>query len=239
MSGAIAGMMLNSVSSSSTPIVPTFTNGSFADGEFVYNALLGLWTMPGWAIGNINQVWLNGVSTIQGWPTPTDPDPTPFLSTGEALGDPMTYNFELVTTDLPPSTIYPPNRACRLYSEGTVTVPYGLVNGPYLTSTTAVSLNDGDVATFWWKAANGSDAYNIIAYLLNIDTGTTIILTRATGSSPTASTPWLQVVKTFNTGAGDIPGNYKFVFISGTYDATGGQGVGASLYVTNITVTPA
>jgi hypothetical protein len=74
--------------------VSTFTNGSFGTGEFTYNATTDLWTIPGWAIGNTSQVWLNGVSTIQGWPTPTDPDPTPYLSPGERTGSPMTYNFE-------------------------------------------------------------------------------------------------------------------------------------------------
>lgn len=235
MSGAAAGMMLSM--SSVTSIVPTFTNGSFSGGDFVYNSALGLWTTNGWAIGNNAQVWLNGVSTIQSWPTPTDPNPTPYLSPGERTGSPMTYNFELVTTDLPPGTVYPPDRACRLYSDGQVSAPYGIVNGPYLVSTSAVSLNNGDTASFWWKAQNGSDAYNIIAYLLNIDTGGTIILVRAVTNTPGASTSWTQVSKTFNTGAGDVAGNYKFVFISGSYDATGGQALGASLYVTNIVVT--
>lgn len=239
MSGAVAGMMLSTVVSSSTPIVPTFTNGSFEDGNFSYNASTDLWEMPGWAIGNTAQVWLNGVSTIQGWPTPTDPNPTPYLSPGERTGSPMTYNFELQTTGLPPGSAYPPDRSCRLYSDGQVSAPYGIVNGPYLASTTAVSLNNGDTASFWWKAENGSDAYNIIAYLLNIATGGTIILVRAVTSLPGETTPWLQVTKTFNTGAGDIPGNYKFVFVSGSYDATGGQALGASLYVTDIMVTKA
>jgi len=217
--------------------VSTFTNGSFGTGEFTYNATTDLWTIPGWAIGNTSQVWLNGVSTIQGWPTPTDPDPTPYLSPGERTGSPMTYNFELQTTGLPPGQTYPPTRVCRLYSSGTVSAPYGLVNGPYLSSTTPITLNNGDTASFWWRAANGSDAYNIIAYLLNIATGQTIIMVRATGPTDTSTTTWAQVNRTINTGAGDVAGNYKFVFVSGSYDATGGQALGASLYITDIVVT--
>jgi len=222
-----------------TPIAPYFPNGSFGQGEFGYNPTTALWEMNGWAISNVGQVWLNGVSTIQGYPTPTDPNPTPYLSPGERTGSPMTYNFEMVTADLPPGQVYPPDRACRLYSDGKVSAPYGIVNGPYLVSTTAVTLNNGDTASFWWKAANGSDAYNIIAYLLNIATGGTIIFVRAVTNVPGDSTAWAQVSKTINTGAGDVAGNYKFVFISGSYDATGVQALGASLYVTNISVTKA
>ena len=219
-----------------TPIVPTFSNGDFSGADFTYNSGSGLWTTTGWAIDTNNQVWLNGTSTVGGWPTPVDPTPTPYSSPGEAAGT-MTYSFELVTTDLPSGLSYPPSRACRLYSSGEVSVPYGIVNGPYLVSTTAVNLNNGDTASFYWQAAGGGDAYNIFSYLLNIDTGNTVLLFNQTAPDAGATTPWAQVTKTIDTGAGDIAGNYKFVFVCGSYDATGGQALGASLYVTDIVVT--
>lgn len=236
---AIVGLMISqgaAIGEEPVPIVPTFTNGNFSGPDFTYNSGSGLWTTDGWAIGNTAQVWLNGVSTIGGWPTPTDPTPMPYSSPGESPGT-MTYNFELVTSGLPAGLTYPPTRACRLYSNGQVAVGYGIVNGPYLVSTTAVTLNNGDNATFYWKAQGGSDAYNIFSYLLNIDTGQSILLINQTAPNAGATTPWAQVSKTINTGAGDVPGNYKFVFISGSYDATGGQALGASLYVTDIIIT--
>lgn len=235
MGSAVVGIMATSVAPT-TPVGPTFANGGFTGSDFSFNQSQGLWITNGWAIGNAAQVWLNGVSTIQGFPTPTDPTPTPYSSPGEAIGNPMNYNFELVTTDLPPGITYPPDRVCRLYSSGTVAVPYGLVNGPYLASTSAVSLSNGSITSFWWKAANGGDAYNVIAYLLNIATGATIVLLRATGPTDTSFTTWAQVTRTFSTAGGDVPGNYKFVFVSGSYDASGGTGIGASLYVTDIAV---
>lgn len=238
MSG-IAGMIAAAARSLApvdpTPIVPTFTNGNFSTATFTYSAPQAVWTTTGWVIGNAGQIRMNGASTIQGWPTPTDPTPKPYKSPGERTGT-MTYSFQTMNTGLPASLPYPPNQAIRLYSSGTVNTGYGLVNGPYLASTTAVALKNGDVTKFWWRAANGSDAYNIIAYLLNIATGVCTILIRATGATSSASTAWAQVSRTFNTAAGDVPGNYKFVFISGSYDATGGKALGASLYIANVEV---
>ena len=223
--------------SHSVPIVPTFSNGDFSGADFTYDSGNGLWTTTGWNIYSNAQVYLGGVSTIAGWPTPTDPTPTPYSSPGESPNTGMSFNFSLVTNDLPPSLTYPPVRVCRLYSDGSVAAPYGIVHGPYLVSTTGVSLGNGDTASFWWKAQGGSDAYDIFAYLVNITTGDTITLINETGSSTGASTPWAQVSKTINTGAGDVAGNYRFVFISGSYDFTGGQALGASLYITDIVIT--
>ena len=55
-----------------------------------------------------------------------------------------------------------------------------------------------------------------------------------TGASTGATTPWTQVTRTMVAGEN---GTYKFVFVSGTYDYSGGTFLGASLYVTNVNVT--
>ena len=74
------------------------------------------------------------------------------------------------------------------------------------------------------------DAFDVYAYALNTDTGETINLLNQTGSG-TNDTGW----QTVNV---EIPttGNYKFVFVSGTFDETFGTAAGASLYIDNVNV---
>jgi hypothetical protein len=110
---------------------------------------------------------------------------------------------------------------------------YGVVHGPYAISTVDVKVIDGDEIQFWWQAKGGDDAYDIFAYLINPGTGFTIELLNATGANSGDVVLWTRVVKTITAAEA---GTYKFVFVSGTWDATGGTVLGASLYVDNITV---
>ena len=52
-----------------------------------------------------------------------------------------------------------------------------------------------------------------------------------TGATGGASTSWATVSKTIETD-----GDYRFVFVAGTWDASGGRAAGANLYVDNVTV---
>ena len=102
----------------------------------------------------------------------------------------------------------------------------------------------GDIVSFDWKAssavfeggrllANGGDAFDVFGYLLDVDTGDTIELINKHSYNQN------YFMSSFQTE--DItmnrPGNYKFVFISGTYDGTGGQWAGGSFNISNINVT--
>ena len=60
---------------------------------------------------------------------------------------------------------------------------------------------------------------------MNVDTGAQIELLDSTGNV----TPW----NTSNVVVG-TPGNYKFVFLAGTFDASGGRAAGGSLYLDDI-----
>jgi hypothetical protein len=121
-----------------------------------------------------------------------------------------------------------------LISNGS-SVAYGIIHGPYATTnnTNIVGLETGDIVSFWWKAQGGSDAYDIFAYLLDLTDGSTIELVNDTGNNDSASTSWTKVTKTITASEA---GDYKFVFVSGTYDFTGGTVLGASLYITNVSV---
>jgi hypothetical protein len=94
-------------------------------------------------------------------------------------------------------------------------------------------VKDGDEAEFYWKAEGGGDAYNIYAYFLDTATGRIIELLNATGLGAASTTPWARASKVFT--AADA-GTYTFVFVSGTFDVTGGYYLGASLYIDGISV---
>ena len=204
----------------------TFVNGNFADGTFPTSQGTSF-SIPGWTIFN-QQVKLNGLSTIQNRPTPNDSTPGTVGDSHDETG--FSFSAEL-SSDLPASPTAG-SRSVRLVSNGT-SQSYGVVHGPYLVTTSTVSLNSGDKVSFWWKAEGGSDAYDIFAYLLNADNGSIIPLLNETGNSPSATTPWAKVELTIGQGQA---GNYYFIFISGSFDYTGGQALGASLYVTMVDV---
>jgi flagellin-like hook-associated protein FlgL len=105
---------------------------------------------------------------------------------------------------------------------------YDIVHGPYLVSSEAKEINAGDKVKFDWKASGTNDSFDIFAYLVDVDTGATEIILNET-QSPAGSTNWATVSHTVQTS-----GNYKYVFINGTYDDTGGKLLGAEMYLDNI-----
>jgi hypothetical protein len=205
----------------------SFENGNFTSPLVDAGAT---YTTPGWTVYR-QQVRLQGIDSIGGFPTPTDstkPGDSPGDNTN-AIG----FSYTATLDSSLPSGLLAPTTSIRLISNG-VSAGYGIIHGPYLISNNPVQLEAGDTATFYWKAEGGSDAYDIYSYLLNVSTGATIELINQTGDSPGATTPWAQVSKTISAAEA---GNYKFVFVSGSFDFTGGTVLGASLYVTNIIIT--
>ena len=188
-------------------------------------------SIPGWTI-ELSQIALGpddtsgagGVPrTIGGFATPTDPTPNPVNGGQVSPGDDyapssagsMSYEFS--------------DGSMRLVSSGMTSNAGGdVIHGPYIISDNSVSLSVGDAVTFNWKAANGADAFDVYAYLLNTADGSTIELLDETADG---STEWAPANVTV-TAAGD----YKFVFVSGTFDYTFGRALGASLYIDDIDV---
>lgn len=228
---SVSGTLVDSsVTPGETPVVPTYTNGNMT-GSLTSSGTT--YTITGWT-AQASLIYLQPAgtrtpNTISGWPTPTDSTmPSPYVYPITPNGD-YTYHVEL-STDVPAG--FPAGtQSLRLWADGTVPQGYGIVYGPYLTSDSAAALAVNDHAIFWWRAAGGADAYNIYAYLLEINTGATIELLNSTGQNASAATAWAKVEKTINTA-----GTYRFVFLSGTWDQTGGQYLGASLYITGISI---
>lgn len=101
---------------------------------------------------------------------------------------------------------------------------YDVVHGPSAYSD-AFSADGGMVLRFDWEANYISDNYHVCGYLVDASNNVTIALdsTGSTGSGTASVT-----VPTTDT--------YQFVFVSGTFDASGGQAAGASMFIDNIRV---
>jgi hypothetical protein len=204
---------------SSTPPLAQFTNGSFEDG-----------TTNGWTIVSQNLV-LNGGSTILGYPTPA----------GRASVFPVevrTGKEAYITSEGSP---YGGGTKSLYLGTGLqiIAAGYGTVYGPAAYSTNPVVVASTSVLTFQWRGVNvdpdlGGDAYSVFGYMLNPINGNTIKILEDTSPSASNITTWQPVTKTFTAGQ---VGVYHFVFVAGSYDATGGTFVGGALLVDNISIT--
>lgn len=195
---------------------PSFTNGGFEDSS------VGSGSIPGWTVLN-ERIKLNGGSTIASFPTPSDTSAAP-MGSGEtsSVSAGVSYQTQITNT-----TASQGSQSLMMSSSGMTIDSYGVAHGPAIVSESPVYIKAADTISFDWKAQNGADNFDVYAYLLNADTGQTIELLNQTGSVTNWATKSVTVPAT---------GNYKFVFISGTFDASGGRAAGAQLYIDNIVV---
>lgn len=217
----------------STPPPPGAVLTTFFNGNFEFTSPVSTVgttvSIPGWKIYQ-EALRLNGFSTILNFPTPQDPTPSPRSAPtpyGDEPATNMAYSYEFVTDSIGD---FGGQTVLRLISNGGTASPYGIARGPYVVSDYAITTAIGDKVVFHWKAEYGSDDYDVFAYLINETTGQTILLLDDNGYTTSG---WQRVEKTI--GAGET-GTFKFVFICGSYDASGGMALGASLYLDNIDI---
>lgn len=214
------------------PPVLTFPNSGFENGT------------TGWTLIN-RQIWLNnnplpgGLSTILGWPTPTDPNPNPY-SDSKRLYSPgaVSYFPNGSSISLVSSPFGTGSAVALTINSGSVTYPNltaargTLLYGPAIVSDNAGLVVAGTTLQFNYYAQPGGDAYNIYGYMLDTDTGRTITILRE--MSPNNGGLQTSPLRTFTAGEA---GNYHFVFIGGAFDYTFGRYIGATLIIDNITLT--
>jgi hypothetical protein len=113
-----------------------------------------------------------------------------------------------------------------MYSSGSaLRVDYGyVVHGPAIVSDT-FSVGAGRSITMQWKALGASDDYAVLGYLLNVDTCAQTEVIDSTGDESQWTTTTVSI---------PASGNYKFVFVGGTYDYSWGGAAGSYFYVDNI-----
>ncbi|RXJ81647.1 filamentous hemagglutinin N-terminal domain-containing protein [Arcobacter sp. F2176] len=208
-------------------VVNSLATAQFANADFETG------DTTSWTVDTTNTIYLNGGSTIAGYGTPNDdtlPTTVPTKTSNSGAYDDYTstgtYTSQISTdtdTDGGSSSLQ------LTYSGGHVDEGYGVVHGPSVVSDNTVSLQEGDGVSFKWKAAGGSDAYDVFGYILNVDTGETQAILNQTGANASASTSWASASVTATKA-----GNYKFIFIAGSWDASGGKALGANLYIDNI-----
>jgi Ca2+-binding RTX toxin-like protein len=213
------------------------STGVFSDSSFESDDATTGWQAE-WTV--VESRVILGTDPIAGWASPADTThPTGGNGTvspgdGGLMVDPLEFNVEVATGA---GNASDGNRGLRLYSQDDASDPgqqnseaYGIIHGPYVYSD-AFAANAGDILRFDWKAAGGTDAFDAFGYLLNADTGQTVICLDQSGTSANAATPWA-------TASVIVPsdGNWQFVFVSGSFDYTGGRATGGSLYIDNFSV---
>ncbi|SDM30239.1 hypothetical protein SAMN05428957_10493 [Oryzisolibacter propanilivorax] len=203
-----------------------FVNGNFEDDS------VGATAVTGWTLGPLNQfVHLDGVSQIAGQATPKDTT-WPTQNANQNIFDNVT-----ATSKPGAASIVSDNggKALKLDTGNmSINKGFGVVRGPYVYSNGTVALQAGDQIKFDWKAIAGGDAYDAYGYIVNTKTGATITILDETGTSSGGGTNWAN--KSVTLGAGE-EGTYRFVFVAGSYDLTGGQYVGGALHIDNVVVT--
>jgi hypothetical protein len=185
--------------------------------------------ISGWTVA-ASRIQFGGLSTLAGFPTPTDPNPTQY-GTGNATSVSImpSFRYTLDTVDKPPLGEV---QSMHLYMGDP---QYGVVNssaalyGPAIYTNFSVTFNAGDSVSFDWKALPDSDAYTIFAYMVEKDTGAYINLLRSWGANSTSGTTW-----TTTTVAVPTTGAYKFVFVAGSWDSTGGTVIGGEMLIDNV-----
>ena len=204
----------------------TFLNGGM-NGTLVPSGN-NTFTISGWTFYN-ERVQLNGNSVVAGFPTPTDTNIPPLCP---CPNDNCTLVAESYTTQLS-NTAPPPGASSYADMDSVLTsqLGYAIAHGPYMVSATSVALKAGSVVSFDWRANQGGDAYDVFAYLLRTDSGgagNTIELLNEVGGNGVWQTKTVSI---------PTAGSYTFVFMSGSYDQSGGLALGASLEITNVLIT--
>lgn len=219
-------------------VARTFFNSDFED-KTIY-AIPGGKKLTGWTILE-RRILLNGRDNLAGWPTPYDYTYPPqniknYYNAGNLSDNsPVTYQYFTsgFSTDISPASLG--RQSLVLENDATLGNSYGfgIVRGPAAISDFPAELLANDVVSFSWKAEGGNDAYDVYAYLVNVKNGNTITLTNDTGSDSSYTSPWRQDSIKILPGQ---EGQYRFVFISGSYDATGGSVTGARLFIDDLKV---
>ena len=91
----------------------------------------------------------------------------------------------------------------------------------------------GQAIAFQWSAVADEDDYEIYAFLIKVDESAPGVFDYGTPASHTLLTYGRGATKNWTSAGGSIPttGSYRFRFVNGSYDATGGRALGSVMYV--------
>ena len=201
---------------------PSFTNGDFESGT----------DLEGWTV-EAERVFLNGSDLINGRTTPVDttyPAANGALKDQDGIDTVGTMSGGITTT-----TVNSGAKAVRLTSEDFWTDNgNSVLRGPYLYSNSTVTLGTSSQVSFAWRAKDGGDAYDVYAYLVDIDNPSKTIKLLDSSPGVLGDSGWQNSTVSINE-----EGTYQFVFVAGSYDLSGGRKLGAQLFIDDIQVTNA
>lgn len=215
------------------PTIVDFPNNDFSD-DTVTIISGDVVEITGWVF-YLRQTKLNAYDTIADCPTPGDPTKPAAADTDRVSKPPgpaaWTFGYQFSATLLPPG-FSSPTQSLRLYSSANVIdTRFGILRGPYMVSKQPIKIFAGSKVKFWYKGQGSDDAFDIFGYLVNTENCSTVTLVNRSGTDDTGATDWTEVEVIVPT-----TGNYKFVFINGSWDFTGGRVTGASMYICKVTV---
>ncbi len=179
--------------------------------------------IPNWTL--VDQQVKVGTDMIANLPTPSDPTP----QTNSPNGDGNTaQSFRNNQSHLSNVTSNGIGLSVQLSSSGSTSAQRcDTVHGPYIYSNQSMKLDVSDNVTFDWYATQAGDWYDVIGYIVDVNDNHSEIILDSTG----ANQPW-----TTNNHSVTRKGDYKFVFVAGSYDMTCGQAIGGTLHIDNINV---
>ena len=214
------------VSSGEARLRLQFEEDQFENASFEVDAV-GSTTITGWSV--VTDQIILGTTVIEGVLTPLDPAyPAGNQLTDTGGSSPIlgTRTAEVVAGGSDGQ-----GQAIRLQSTGQTSNANGIIRSPAVVSDSIASVSQGDTISFDWKATGSGDAYDVFGYFINETTGDTHVVLNQTGASASTSTDWATV-----DFAVPDSGDYRFVFISGSYDASGGTALGGELLLDNIKI---
>ena len=182
---------------------PSFTNGNFESAN----------DLEGWSV-EAERVFLNGSDLIDEKPTPVDNTYHINNSNGNLNDTDPLANAGTLSGGITTTQVNSGSKAVRLTSTNlTSSSGYATVRGPYLFSNSYVTLGTSSSVSFAWRAEGGGDAYDVYAYLVDIDNPSKKITLLNEHTDNKSATPW--ATKTVNI---NDEGTYQFVFVAGSYD---------------------
>ncbi|WP_040727377.1 DUF4347 domain-containing protein [Thiomicrorhabdus sp. Kp2] len=207
-----------------------FTNGDFnlSTAGLLSSKTGDIINIDGWTIVNDRVIF--GQDTIDGLPTPVDTD---WPRTTNGLDDTGTLSSSTYKTYVHQDGNG--DNSIQMYSTMWSNTGFEVIRGPYIYSDASVALEAGDSVQFDWKAQGGGDAYDVFGYIIDVNDPINYqIILNETASSASVTTNWAT-----ESIAVSQSGQYQFVFVSGTWDATGGTLLGAQLFIDDVKVTQA
>ena len=205
--------------------VNSVVNGDFEDARILADTAQYI-SIPGWKVYKQN-LKINGNSSFLGCPTPNSTIPGYAYNDSESIIAAYSGSF---SPDLVPGSSG--SNSLLLMLAGSTSASGTVGRGPVLVSDNYLNCTVGDVIEFYWKvemkplAFYVEENYDVFAYLISA-TCNRIMLFHSTGQLR----PWTKVSRTIGTGEA---GEYRFVFVAGSFDRTSGKAIGTQVYIDNI-----